>query len=1000
VGAREDTQEIKDLSDALRECRERFAGLVEISSDSYWEQDDQYRFTLIVGTALGKLGIDPKSYLGTTRWEQNLVPVDDGGSWEPHRALLAARQPFRDFVFARRAPDGSTRYTSVSGQPMLDDRGNFRGYRGVSREVTVSRRREVELSRFRAAIDASADLMLLIDRASLRYVDANQAACKALGYSRDELLTMGPQDIFSVSREELAALYDRMFAAAESAPTVQGVYRRKDGSTLPVEAFPRALRSALGDIIVSVARDISDRIAAEAELRAREQRLKLVNLMATSIAAGAPLLDTAKRVLEEVGRILDGARITLWRSAKGGRFVALHSFAGAMPPFAAGQRVEFGQDSVLLSDKILAVPDCAADPRMQSAAQDLARFGVRGFVVAPMIRMGRTFGALTVGTPLPREWTSRELALLQDVADTIALGLLDEEAERNRAAAEAALRASEERFRSLTQLSSDIYWEQDAEHRFTEFSGIRGDRSGAEGRPAIGTRPWEHDYINMTADDWAVHRAVLDAHHPFRDLELCRFDAAGRKLWVSVSGEPLFDASGAFAGYRGVGKNITERKQAEEKFAHVSNHDALTGLPNRTMFGTLLSVSLRNAQRYGRAFALLFIDLDRFQVVNDALGHEAGDELIKEMGARLSLTVRTSDVVARLGGDEFVVLAQEVAEPWQVETVARKILAALAQPVVLREQEWRTTASIGICMYPADAQDERALMRNADIALYRAKAAGKNTSKFYSKESDVLTSERLALEAGLRRALERDEFVLHYQAKLDLATRRITGVEALVRWQHPERGMVPPATFIPLAEETGLIVPIGNWVLRAACAQAVAWQREGLQPLRMAVNLSARQFNDENLLGDIAAALEQSTLAADLLELELTESMVMQDAEHADKLLDALKQTGVRIAIDDFGVGYSSFAHLKRFPIDTLKVDRSFIRDIPQDEEDGAITKAIIAMGKSLNLKVVAEGVETLAQQEFLSAHACDEIQGYYFSKPLPNAQFAELLRGHGAARP
>jgi EAL domain-containing protein (putative c-di-GMP-specific phosphodiesterase class I) len=334
-----------------------------------------------------------------------------------------------------------------------------------------------------------------------------------------------------------------------------------------------------------------------------------------------------------------------------------------------------------------------------------------------------------------------------------------------------------------------------------------------------------------------------------------------------------------------------------------------------------------------------------------------------------------------------------VSEAKQVDAVARKILSALVEPMTMQGQECRVTASIGICMYPADAQDEKALMKNADIAMYRAKEDGKNTYKFYSEETNVHSFERMALETSLRRALERKEFFLHYQAKLDLHTQRITGVEALVRWQHPDLGMVPPMQFIPLAEETGLIVPIGKWVLNTACAQNVAWQQEGLPPLCMAVNLSARQFADENLLEDIAAALKSTGLRPELLELELTESMVIQNTERAGKILAAIKKMGVRLAIDDFGVGYSSLTHLKRFPIDTLKVDRSFIRDLPQDLEDKAICEAIIAMGKSLNLTVVAEGVETLEQQTFLQDHNCDEMQGFLFSKPIPSDQFAELLR-------
>ncbi len=615
----------------------------------------------------------------------------------------------------------------------------------------------------------------------------------------------------------------------------------------------------------------------------------------------------------------------------------------------------------------------------------------------------RSVTLFDAGTPVGRLQVSRPLrGVLAGTAVMAGLGLLLAAAVfaafRNlplRALHRAVddLRESEERFRSLTVLSSDMYWEQDEQFRFTSMSGTGSRRLNVKTFPTIGKKRWEQNYLNMNADQWAEHIAVLEARKPFHDMELCRPDEAGKQIWISISGEPMFDRSGTFKGYRGVGKDITERKHDEERIQFLANHDALTSLPNRVMFGEVLNLAIQNARRYHRNFAVLFIDLDRFKIINDTLGHEAGDKLLQEMGTRLTQTVRSSDVVARLGGDEFVVLIQEASEPKQVAAVARKILSALVKPMSMQGQECRVTASIGICMYPAEAQDEQSLMKYADIAMYRAKEDGKNNYKFYSEEINIHSFERLALETSLRRGMERNEFFLHYQAKLDLHTGQITGVEALVRWQHPELGMVPPMQFIPLAEETGLIVPIGRWVLRTACAQNVAWQREGLPPLRMAVNLSARQFADENLLEDIAAALKDSEMKSELLELELTESMVMQNADRAGKVLAEIKKLGVRLAIDDFGVGYSSLTHLKRFPIDTLKVDRSFIRDLPQNAEDRAITEAIIAMGKSLKLTVVAEGVETLEQETFLRDHACDETQGFYFSKPIASDQFAELLR-------
>jgi predicted signal transduction protein with EAL and GGDEF domain len=354
--------------------------------------------------------------------------------------------------------------------------------------------------------------------------------------------------------------------------------------------------------------------------------------------------------------------------------------------------------------------------------------------------------------------------------------------------------------------------------------------------------------------------------------------------------------------------------------------------------------------------------------------------------------VRASDVLARLGGDEFVVLVQEVPDREHAAAVARKLLSAAIKPIELMGQECRVTASVGISLYPSDGNDEQVLMKNADSAMYHAKEEGKNNFQFYSSEISSQTLERLTLESNLRRALERQEFSLAYQAKVDLKSGRITGVEALLRWSNAELGSVSPATFIPVAEETGLIVHIGRWVLKTACLQNVAWQRAGLPPINMAVNLSVRQFADENLLADVAAILQETGMNPMLLELELTEGMIVHNVERAIKLLTAIKKLGVRLAIDDFGTGYSSLGQLKNFPIDTLKVDRSFIRDLATDSEDKAITSAIIAMGKTLSLTVIAEGVETAEQQAFLREQSCDEMQGYYFSKPIGPDEFATLL--------
>ncbi len=440
------------------------------------------------------------------------------------------------------------------------------------------------------------------------------------------------------------------------------------------------------------------------------------------------------------------------------------------------------------------------------------------------------------------------------------------------------------------------------------------------------------------------------------------------------------------------------RKQAEERVRHLAHFDGLTGLPNRSMFNQRAGHALAQARRNAEALAILFIDLDRFKNINDTLGHDAGDRVLEEAAERLRACLRESDTVGRLGGDEFVVLIEELPDPAQVAIVAQKIIAAIARPFALEAQEVHITASIGISTFPDDSQSVEGLMKNADIAMYRAKEQGKNSYRFYSAQMNVHTLERLALESDLRKALERDEFLLHYQPKVDIGSGLIVGMEALLRWQRADGTLVPPAQFIPLAEETGLIVPIGEWVLKTACARNRAWHDLGLPRTRIAVNLSVRQFDKAGLLQDVARVLAETGLGADSLELEITESMVMRDPENTVSLLNELKAMRIRLSIDDFGTGYSSLAYLKRFPIDSVKIDRSFIQGLPDDGDDAAITQAIIAMAHSLRLKVIAEGVETAEQLGFLREHGCDEMQGYLFSRPLPEAGILRLLRETAAA--
>jgi diguanylate cyclase (GGDEF)-like protein/PAS domain S-box-containing protein len=460
--------------------------------------------------------------------------------------------------------------------------------------------------------------------------------------------------------------------------------------------------------------------------------------------------------------------------------------------------------------------------------------------------------------------------------------------------------------------------------------------------------------------------------------------------WQTISA--VRDDNGKLTHYVSVFSDISQLKESAKKLHDLAHHDTLTGLPNRLLLNARLEHTLQRAGRDGNHVAVLFLDLDNFKKINDSLGHPVGDYLLQQVAKRLLACVREDDTVARLGGDELTIVLGSMHDARFAAKVAQQILDALSEPFQLERQEVFVSASIGISIYPQDGRDSTALLKNADAAMYVAKNEGRNRYHFYAEELTIRASKSLALETQLHRALEREEFLLHFQPQVSLRSGKIVGMEALVRWQHPEIGLVPPAEFIPLAEENGLIGAIGKWVLRTACAQAKAWQNNGLSPVRISVNLSGRQLEQANIVQEVHDALQDTGLDPAYLELELTESAVMKRAEHAAEALDGLRALGTTVAIDDFGTGYSSLSHLKRFSVDRLKIDRSFVRDIPQDPNDVALARAIVALAKSLGLSVVAEGVETEAQRDLLTSINCDEMQGYLFSAPRPASELESLL--------
>jgi diguanylate cyclase (GGDEF)-like protein/PAS domain S-box-containing protein len=1188
----------KQAEEVRRESEERFRSLTGLSSDWYWEQDENFRFTLISNANKDKTGRGPSSNLGRTRWDLPALNMSEA-DWAAHRALLEAHQPFYDLELHRRTADGKSKYTCISGEPMFDAAGAFKGYRGIGRDITARKREEL----LRNLEHTVTRCLSQADSVSGALKESIRSVCEAEGWECGRF--------YSVDEKAKELHFLEAWGIAD--PAVQSYIAASRERVLPLER---------------------------------------------------------------------GLKGRTWQTRE---------------------------------------PQWAADTARHEHLAKRIMGGARDTFMVPVIAEDRVIGILCFTSREVREPDARLLQAARVIGSQIGQFLQRKQAEEVR-------RESEERFRSLTKLSSDFYWETDAGHRMlqTEYAGQhqpvipRGQR--------FGKARWEMPSTYPDAAGWAAHRATLEAHLPFRDFELARVDDNGVERYLSISGEPMFDAEAHFKGYRGVGKDITPRKQAEKlreleqavnrriaeadsasagiraviravceaegwdcgryfrvdesagllrfndawgaadeavgrfieksrglvfrpgvglsghawqsgrplrstdvekdsrslassgmaaqsrpigmrgvfvfpvvadgktigvlnfgsrkprepderllevisaiggrigqfvqrkqaeerqavharfqekiarfgaaalgkreradlvedalqsviealpttvtayiepgagerelvtrglagaasggaeavavyagadavarvlergepavvdgadaallpfewarafhcaalvpvhgdsrvqgvlcvlsegqgafgqeeskflmtaaavlsaglrridsegRLAFLAQFDPLTGLPNRALLSDRFSQMIVRTRRHGSALGVLFIDLDDFKLVNDTLGHAGGDELLKEAARRLQSAVRPGDTVARISGDEFAVILADLARADDAALVAQKIIDSLAAPFALCSQELFVTASIGIATCPPDGDDAETLLAAADAAMYRAKQSGRNAYQFFTADIDQRTRARAQLGSELRRALERGEFALAYQPKFDLHSGRPCAAEALLRWRHPERGPVPPVEFIPVLEETGLIVAVGEWVLRRACKDLKAWMAAGLEPMPVAVNLSARQFRQQDLDAQIRAIVRDAGVAPELIELEITESQLMHDPDHAARVIRSLADSGFRVAIDDFGTGYSSLSYLTRFPVAALKIDRSFVADVLSDRADAAIVRAVIDMAHTLGFLVVAEGVETEAQVTVLRGLGCEQAQGYFFAKPMPEAELRALL--------
>ncbi len=888
-------------------------------------------------------------------------------------------------------PDGRRHDTIYYKATFTGADGSVAGLIGTIIDITERKEAQTAIKeseeRYRATFDQAA-VGIVHTTLDGRYLKVNQKFCAMLGYAEAEVLGRMAAD-FSHPDDRQTGPHNRQLMIERKLDKVseEKRYLRKDGSVIWTNRTISLARDPAGEpmYFIRVIEDITDRKEAEELYRATFDNAP-VGIMHTAVE-GYGILRANHRLCEMLGYTHH-------------ELLSMTSTELVHPDYRFTDQSKYRTQ--LMQDAV---------PAFSSERKFLRKDGSAIWVNRTVSLVHDAAGQPLYFIRIIEDITQRKQAEMRQTMEHKVTRLLSEAQSLEESLAEILKTISE----TLGCACGSCWlWDEDEQKRvcaenwgvqspeIAEFLALnRRPQQAVRAPGGLRNRVWAHGepvWIADVTQDPTFRRAPLAAkaglHGAFAFPILFDDDILGVMEFFSRYSRPADEV--LLLSARSIGSQIGQflaRRKAEERVRHLAHFDDLTGLPNRSTFNQRLQHALAQAQRHAKPLAVLFIDLDRFKIINDTLGHDAGDRVLRQVAERFGECLRESDTVARLGGDEFVVLIEELPDPVHVASIAQKILTAVAEPFILEAQEFQITASIGISTYPDDSADMPTLLQNADIAMYRAKEQGKNNYQFYSAQMNVHSVERLTLESGLRRAVERHEFVLHYQAKIEMQSGRITGMEALVRWQPPDKPLVPPAQFIPLAEETGLIVPIGEWVLKTACARNKSWQDRGLPPLRVAVNLSPRQFAHEQLLQDVARILAETGLDPTTLEFEITESMVMHNPQHAVKLLNELKAMGIHLSIDDFGTGYSSLSYLKRFPIDSVKIDRSFIRDIPDDPDDAAITQAIIAMAHGLRLTVIAEGVETNGQVRFLRDHGCDEIQGYYFSKPLPEAEFLHLLQ-------
>lgn len=790
-------------------------------------------------------------------------------------------------------------------------------------------------------------------------IEVNLEWVKLTGFSRDEVLGRTALDIGHWADKEAR---QRALRGIQ----VHGRVSEMDATLIMADRLPRTVRinavqinDGIDPCILLSLRDVTTERMAQEALKSSEAALAQVN---ESLYRQAKLHQLTEAV----------ARVGYWVHYPGSEVVQLssgYSNIANAPGVAVAQLGEhikrvLPEDLPLIKDALRRMDGAEVEYRWQ-------RYD--GTVVWIRSRMHRQIESGVV---------KADFGVVQDIS-------VERQSMQALADQLAATQRSEARFKALTELTSDWYWEQDAQFRFVRVDGGLETVGALPAPTYVGRTRWDSGAQGVSEEAWAAHRAALEAHEVFHDFEMQRVKDDGSVFWVSISGAPIFDDNGVFTGYRGTGRDISERKRAEADISRLAFYDILTGLPNRSLLKERLTQAMEFSSRNMSHGALLFIDLDNFKELNDTLGHDMGDLLLQQVAERLQGCVRGTDTVARLGGDEFVVMIEDIGQlpvdaGAQAESMGRKILMTLNQDYDLAGNRHHSSPSIGITLFYQHMHTLDELLKRADLAMYQSKNAGRNTLRFYEPEMQAAAASRATLDSDMRLGLQQGEFELYYQPVVD-EHGVTTGVEALLRWHHPERGTVSPGDFVPVAEQSGFILQLGDWVLRTACAQLVEWaDHPRMHAMSVAVNVSARQFRHTDFALKLLSILLKSGANPYRLKVELTESLLLSDVDDAIAKMTELKSIGVSFSLDDFGTGYSSLSYLKRLPLDQLKIDQSFVRDILTDPNDSAIARTILSLAKSMDLSVVAEGVETDGQYQFLLDNGCRAFQGHLFGRPVP----------------